>query len=148
MFGDIREVWRYISSPPYLLKRDTTKGQKKSNIFFQSDISSKKQTNKFYFTTMKPQVDLFLFPFLEGRILFWMRNFISHYSTLQSYFRKNLISLWRTFNNYEIEWRIKELLDSVSKPSSFRILCKDTPIHGLRTPNEGMNQRNLKFGPM
>ena len=40
-----------------------TKGQTKSKQFFQADVSSKKRTNKFYFTTMKPQVDLFLFIF-------------------------------------------------------------------------------------
>ena len=42
-----------------------SKGQTKSKWYFQANISSKKQTNKFYFTTMKPQVDLFLFVFLE-----------------------------------------------------------------------------------
>ena len=36
-----------------------TKGQKKSKLFFQIDVSSKKRTDEFYFTTMKPQVDLF-----------------------------------------------------------------------------------------
>ena len=41
------------------------KGQKKSKWFFQVDVSSKKQTNEFYCTTMKPQVDLFSFVFLE-----------------------------------------------------------------------------------
>ena len=38
-------------------------GQTKSKRFFQADVSSKKQTNEFYFTTIKPQVDLFLFVF-------------------------------------------------------------------------------------
>ena len=38
----------------------TTKGQKKLKLFFQADVSSKKRRNEFYFTTMKPQVDLFL----------------------------------------------------------------------------------------
>ena len=42
-----------------------SKGQKKSKWFFQVDISSKERTNEFYFTTMKPQVDLFSFVFLE-----------------------------------------------------------------------------------
>ena len=42
-----------------------TKGQTKSKLFFQADVSSKKRTNEFYITTMKPQVDLFLFVFLE-----------------------------------------------------------------------------------
>ena len=41
------------------------KGQTKSKQFFQADVSSKKQTNEFYFTTMKTQVDLFLFVFLR-----------------------------------------------------------------------------------
>ena len=39
------------------------KGQTKSKRFFQANVSSKKQTNGFYFTTMKPQVDLFSFVF-------------------------------------------------------------------------------------
>ena len=39
------------------------KGQTKSNFFFKAEVSSKKQTKKFYFTAMKPQVDLFLFIF-------------------------------------------------------------------------------------
>ena len=33
------------------------------NDIFQAKVSSKKRTNEFYFTTMKPQVDLFLFVF-------------------------------------------------------------------------------------
>ena len=41
------------------------KGQKKSKRFFQAAVSSKKRTNEFYFTTMKPQVNLFSFVFLE-----------------------------------------------------------------------------------
>ena len=40
-----------------------SKGQTKSKQFFQADVSSKKRTNEFYFTTMKPQVDLFSFVF-------------------------------------------------------------------------------------
>ena len=40
-----------------------SKGQKKSKWYFQVEVSSKKRTNVFYFTTMKPQVDLFLFVF-------------------------------------------------------------------------------------
>ena len=34
-----------------------------SKCFFQVDISSQKQTNEFYFTNMKPLLDLFLFVF-------------------------------------------------------------------------------------
>ena len=37
------------------------KGQNKSKWFFQAYFSSKKRTNEFYFTTMKPQADLFSF---------------------------------------------------------------------------------------
>ena len=37
--------------------------RKKLNWFFQNDVSSKNRTSKFYFTTMKPLVDLFLFVF-------------------------------------------------------------------------------------
>ena len=35
----------------------------KSKWFFQANVSSKEGTNEFYFTTMKPQADLFLFCF-------------------------------------------------------------------------------------
>ena len=38
-----------------------TKGQTTWKWFFQADVSSKKRTNEFNFTTMKPQVDLFSF---------------------------------------------------------------------------------------
>ena len=41
----------------------SVKDQKKSKQFFQANVSSKKQTNEFYFTTIKPQVDLFSFVF-------------------------------------------------------------------------------------
>ena len=40
-----------------------SKGQTKSKLFFQADVSSKKRTNEFNFTTMIPQVDLFSFVF-------------------------------------------------------------------------------------
>ena len=43
----------------------TIKVRQSRNDFFQANVSSKKQTNEFYFTTMKPQVDLFWFVFLE-----------------------------------------------------------------------------------
>ena len=42
----------------------TTKGQTNSKLFFQANVSSKKQTSGFYFTTMKPQVAFFV-RFLE-----------------------------------------------------------------------------------
>ena len=38
-------------------------GQTKSKRFFQADVSSKNRRNKFDFTTMIPQVDLFSFVF-------------------------------------------------------------------------------------
>ena len=38
-------------------------GQTKSKLFFQADVSSKKRTNEFDFTTMIPQGDLFSFGF-------------------------------------------------------------------------------------
>ena len=41
------------------------KGQTKSKLFFQADVSSKKQMKEFYFTAMKPQVDLFSLVFFE-----------------------------------------------------------------------------------
>ena len=41
------------------------KGQTKSKWFFQANVSSKKRTNEFDFTTMIPKVDLFSFVFLE-----------------------------------------------------------------------------------
>ena len=40
-----------------------TKGQKKSKWFYLANVSSKKRTNEFYFTIMKPQVDLISFVF-------------------------------------------------------------------------------------
>ena len=42
-------------------KRAMSKGQKMSNRFFQVDVSSQNRKNEFYFTIMKPQVDLFNF---------------------------------------------------------------------------------------
>ena len=48
-----------ISSSPSTI----FKGQTNSKRFFQADVFSKKRTNEFYFTTMKPQVDLFSFVF-------------------------------------------------------------------------------------
>ena len=39
------------------------KVRKSRNVFFEATFPPKKWTNKFYFTTMKPQVDLFSFVF-------------------------------------------------------------------------------------
>ena len=44
-----------------VIRKPRAKGQTKSKLFFQDDVSSKKRTKKFYFTTVKPQVDLFSF---------------------------------------------------------------------------------------
>ena len=52
---------RWITS----LKIHATKGQTKSKWFFQGNISSKKRTKEFDFTTMILQINLFLFVFLE-----------------------------------------------------------------------------------
>ena len=52
-FSNIRTV--------QLKKKNLSKGQTKSKWFFQADVSSKKWTNEFNFTTMIPQVDLFSF---------------------------------------------------------------------------------------
>ena len=60
-----------------------TKGQKKSKWFFEEEISSKKRTNEFYSTTMKPQVNLFLF-------VFWRK-------------------LKTPKRHFEINWPLKEL---------------------------------------
>ena len=49
----------YLSKLPVYFP--VSNGEKKSKWFFQVDVSSKKWTNEFYLTTMKPQVDLFLF---------------------------------------------------------------------------------------
>ena len=51
---------RSLTNTPQILN---SKGQTKLKGFFQADVSSKKGTNEFYFTTMKPQVDLFSFVF-------------------------------------------------------------------------------------
>ena len=48
------------------IKKSLTTNYKRSEkvkLIFQADVSSKKRKNKFYFTTVKPQVDLFLFMF-------------------------------------------------------------------------------------
>ena len=54
-----------------LCKNVDCKGQKKSKWFFKPTFPPKK-TNEFYFTTMKPQVDLFSFVFLEEIIFLWI----------------------------------------------------------------------------
>ena len=48
-----------------MLVQWNSNSQKKSKWFFQADVSSAKQIEQkeFYFTTMKPQVDLFSFIF-------------------------------------------------------------------------------------
>ena len=61
------------------------KGQKKSKWFFQIDIFSKNRTNEFYFTTMKPQVDLFSF-WNMSRIL---RKFTINFISLEKWVDKN-----------------------------------------------------------
>ena len=56
-----------LENPSYDFKNTVCfcilKGQTKSKWFFQAEVSSKKRTNEFYFTTMIPQVDLFSFVF-------------------------------------------------------------------------------------
>ena len=42
-------------------RKQQAKGQAKSKLFFKANVSSKTQTNRFDFTTMIPQVNLFLF---------------------------------------------------------------------------------------
>ena len=54
-----------IQAKPSHSKGLGLKFRKNRNAFFQANVSSKKWTNKFYFTTLKPQVDLFSFIFLE-----------------------------------------------------------------------------------
>ena len=49
--------------PQYIRLGLLAKDQKKSKWFFQVDVSSKKQTNEFYFTTLKPQAYLLSFVF-------------------------------------------------------------------------------------
>ena len=87
MFGSIVCHWLYVYSKvsfhgfksywidffSFLKKRKcwdifghSPKGQKKSKWFFQAEVSSKKPTIEFYFTTMKPYVDLFSFIFFGG----------------------------------------------------------------------------------
>ena len=43
------------------VKFGSNKGQTKSKLFFQADISSQERTNKFDFVAMIPQVDLLSF---------------------------------------------------------------------------------------
>ena len=45
------------------LVKPCAKGQTKSKWFFQANVFSKKRRNEFYFTTIKPQLDLFSFVF-------------------------------------------------------------------------------------
>ena len=59
----------------------TLKGQTNSKWFFQGNVSSKKWTNKFNFTTVIPEVDLFSF-------LFWRKL-----KTPKSYFETDLYLL-------------------------------------------------------
>ena len=84
MFGSIVCHWLYVYSKvsfhgfksywidffSFLKKRKcwdifghSPKGQKKSKWFFQAEVSSKKPTIEFYFTAMKPHVDMFSFIF-------------------------------------------------------------------------------------
>ena len=69
---------------PELRGLSVTKGQTMLKWFFQASISSKKWTNELYFTTMKAQVDLFLF-------VFWKKL-----KTPKRHFEKKL-----TFINYQ-----------------------------------------------
>ena len=48
-----------FKSPPK--NHSDTKGQTSSKWFFRAVVSSKKRMKEFYFTAMKPQVDLYLF---------------------------------------------------------------------------------------
>ena len=50
-----------FKSPPK--NHSDTKGQTSSKWFFRAVVSSKKRMKEFYFTAMKPQVDLYLFVF-------------------------------------------------------------------------------------
>ena len=62
--GKIRSAYSFILKYSEItVFTDITKGQTKFKRCFQADVSSKKQTNKFYFATMTPQVDLFSFVF-------------------------------------------------------------------------------------
>ena len=75
------------------IAKEGSKGQLISKCFLGSSISSKKQTNEFDFTTMIPQVDLFLF-------VFWRKS-----TTQKNHFeinwplvtRKYAALLWRLF---------------------------------------------------
>ena len=59
----IHKLQNYSASILTIYTRIGAKGQKNSKWIFQADVSSKKRMNEFYFTTMKPQVDLFSFFF-------------------------------------------------------------------------------------
>ena len=65
MFVQTVMILSLIVFTDWLFYEHMAKGQKKSKWFFQDDVSSKKWTNKFDFTTMVPQVDLFFVHFLE-----------------------------------------------------------------------------------
>ena len=55
----------FTTSFGHAIENLIAKGLTKSKWFFQADVSSKKRTNKFDFTTMITQVDLFSLCFLE-----------------------------------------------------------------------------------
>ena len=59
----LQSKWPFTNSSLYLKLQERSKGQAKSKWFFQADVSSKKPTNEFDFTTMIPQVDLLSFVF-------------------------------------------------------------------------------------
>ena len=61
-FSDGEETAK-VAEEPKKTQDEGAKGQIKSKYFFQADVSSKKRTNKFNFTTMIIQVDLFSFVF-------------------------------------------------------------------------------------
>ena len=79
------------------------KGQKKLQWFFQADVSSKKQTNEFYFTTMKPQVYLFWFVFWR-KLKTPKRHFEIIWPLVRYEVRQNAFKLF--FGNFMVKLQI------------------------------------------
>ena len=104
------------------------KGQKKLQWFFQADVSSKKQTNEFYFTTMKPQVYLFWFVFWR-KLKTPIRYFEIIWPLVRYEVRQNAFKLF--FGNFMVKLQIFSATFSMFIPPKkmHHILLSDFTRH-------------------
>ena len=116
-----------------------SKGQTNSKWFFQANVSSKKQTNEFCFTTMKPQVDLFFFVFL--------RKLKTQKKTFQNWLTFKL-SRWWFFSWQFIHQRFWLLWDSSSEltPISNSLMYIPNQTFDIAFTYDYQSSRNLPFG--